>query len=268
MSTPGTYAENPAENYERYFVPVIGAPVARTLIEAADLKSGEAVLDVGCGTGVVARMAKEIVGTAGTVLGVDVHPGMLAVARSVSTEAMPIEWCQSPAENVPFDDGRFDAVLSQMSLQFFEDKSAALQEMYRVTAPEGRLILNVPGRISPLFSALADTLGKHIQPELSGFVEKVFSLHDEAELRQLVESVGYKDVSVQTAGITLKLPPPTDFLWQYVHSTPLVMGVRPASNEATAAVEQDIRAAWEDFIAGDGMIYEQSVVTVGARKAA
>ena len=73
---------NPPENYERYFVPNIGAPVAKDLIEIAALHPNERVLDVACGTGIVARLASQRVGTNGSVVGLDVNPGMLAVARS------------------------------------------------------------------------------------------------------------------------------------------------------------------------------------------
>ena len=86
--TPGVsfkkYGSNAAENYERYFVPTIGTVWAIALLDAAELQSGERVLNIACGTGVVPRLAAERVGPKGTVAGLDINPGMLAVARSVS----------------------------------------------------------------------------------------------------------------------------------------------------------------------------------------
>ena len=84
MSVPAfdeRYAGNPAENYERYFVPSIAAPLGDDLIAAAALQPGERVLDVACGTGLLARRAAERVGRSGSVAGSDIHPAMLAVAR-------------------------------------------------------------------------------------------------------------------------------------------------------------------------------------------
>jgi ubiquinone/menaquinone biosynthesis C-methylase UbiE len=70
-----TYSENAAENYERYFVPTIGRPLATDLVELAALRPGERVVDVACGTGIVARLAVERVGAHGAVAGVDIKPG-------------------------------------------------------------------------------------------------------------------------------------------------------------------------------------------------
>jgi len=117
---------NPPANYERFFVPAIGAPLAKDLIRVAALRPGERVLDVACGTGVVARFASEQVGTTGTVVGLDVNPGMLAVARSATPPGMSIEWHQASAEGMPFPDAAFDVVLCQMGLQFMPNKQAAL----------------------------------------------------------------------------------------------------------------------------------------------
>ncbi|HUG37602.1 MAG TPA: methyltransferase domain-containing protein, partial [Candidatus Limnocylindrales bacterium] len=78
----GTFGTNPAENYERFFVPAIGRPLAVDLVREADLRPGERVLDAACGTGVVARLAAAEVGPDGEVAGLDVNPGMLAVAAA------------------------------------------------------------------------------------------------------------------------------------------------------------------------------------------
>jgi ubiquinone/menaquinone biosynthesis C-methylase UbiE len=118
------FGSNAAENYESYFVPAIGAPVAADLIKVAALNSGERVLDVGCGTGVVTRLAAEKTGS--RVAGLDLNPGMLAVARSVTRAEMSIDWHEASAETIPLPDEGFDVVLCQMSLQFVSDKPSAV----------------------------------------------------------------------------------------------------------------------------------------------
>ncbi len=91
MVTYETYAGSAPENYERYFVPAIDEPIARDLIDAADLRAGERVLDVACGTGVVTRLAAERIGATGTVAGVDISPGILTVARTATPADVRID---------------------------------------------------------------------------------------------------------------------------------------------------------------------------------
>src|SRR5688572_9319139 len=144
------------EDYERYFVPAIGAPLAADLIDMAALRPGERVLDVACGTGIVARLAAERVGTTGSVAGLDINPGMLAVARSVAPPAVPIEWHEASAESMPLPDEAFDVVIFQMGLQFVLDKRAALREMRRVLAHGGRMGVNKSGHMTPFVTIMAE----------------------------------------------------------------------------------------------------------------
>ncbi|HZD41684.1 MAG TPA: methyltransferase domain-containing protein, partial [Terriglobales bacterium] len=238
----GSYGGSAPENYERYFVPAIGAPLANDLIKIAALRPGERVLDVACGTGVVARLASQLVGAAGTVVGLDVNPGMLAVARSTTPPGIAIDWHEASAEAMPLPDASFDAVLCQMGLQFVPDKHAALSEMRRVLLPGGRLIFNVPGPTPQLFVIMGEALARHIGAAAAGFVNHVFSLHDTAELQHLMNGAGFRDVSVQVDTKSLRLPPPEEFLWQYVYSTPLAGVVGQVNVELRGSLERDVVA--------------------------
>ena len=182
-STPGQpfgtgYSANVAHNYERFFVPAISMPLALDLIDSAALRPGERVLDVACGTGVIARLAAERVGTTGTVTGLDLNPGMLAVARSVTPATSTIAWREASADAMPVPDRSFDVALCQLGLQFVPDKRAALRELRRVLVPGGRLLLNVPGPTPPFFAVVEHALARHIGPQAAAFVRVVFSLHD------------------------------------------------------------------------------------------
>lgn len=261
-----SYAGSAAENYERYFVPSIGAPVAADLIEVAAIRPGERVLDVACGTGVVTRMVAERVGEDGTVAGLDVNPGMLAVARTVTPPGVSIDWHESSAEEMPLPDDAFDVELCQMALQFIPDKAAALREMHRTLAPGGRVALNLPGPTPPHFAAMAEALDRHVQPGSGKFAHAVFSLHDARRLRQLMSEAGFDAIEVEARPKSLRLPAPADFLWQYVHSTPLSAAVAGASDEQRAALEQDVCAAWQGSVTDGGMEMTVTVTTVTARK--
>ena len=128
------YGGSAPENYQRYFVPVIGGPFAEDLIAEAALRPGERVLDVACGTGVVARLAAERVGPSGTVAAVDLDPAMLSVARSVSSTGAAIRWYETSAESIPLPDDAFDVVLCQLGLQLVADQRRTARNAPRAGA--------------------------------------------------------------------------------------------------------------------------------------
>ena len=260
-----TYSGNAAENYEKFFVPAIGGPLAQELIAAASLQPGERILDVACGTGVVTRLAAQQVGNRGSVAGLDVNPGMLSVARAVTPSELTIDWYETSAEATPLPDAAFDVVLCQMGLQFIPDRLRALRETRRVLRPGGRVVLNLPGPTPALFSAMSEALATHIGAECAEFVALIFSLYDADELRSLLHDAGFSDVDVSSTPRTLRVPAPRDFLWQYIYSTPLVALVENASEEQRRALEDEISERWQEFVVDDGMRLEVDVTTVLAK---
>lgn len=267
MSEPNyekSYGRNPAENYERYFVPTIGGPVAADLVEAAALRPGERVLDIACGTGIVTRLAAERVGSGGTVAGLDVAPGMLAVAREAAPPGISIDWYEAPADAIPLPDDGLDVVLCGMGLQFFSDKEAALREVRRVLAPGGRFVANLPGPTPAVLQAMDEALDRHFGAEAASFVQAVFSLHEPDELRNLATAAGFGRVSVQSATRTLQLPPPEEFLWQYIHSTPLAAKVASASDDLRAALQDDFTARCQELVEDGALTLRVNMTTVTA----
>lgn len=260
------YGGSPAENYQRYFVPAIGRPVATGLVEAAQLRPGERVLDVACGTGVGARLAREAVGRGSDVTGLDVNPGMLAVARAATPAEMAIDWVEAPAEAMPLPDDSFDAVLCGMGLQFFSDRRAGLAEIRRVLRPGGRFVANLPGPAPPPLEIMAEELARHVGPESASFVHLVFDLHDADEIRELVESAGFTEVETRAAPVGLELPPPRDFLWQYVRSTPLAPAVAEVEEHRRRALERDYAARCADFVEDGALRGAVRMTTVTATR--
>lgn len=261
-----SYSQNAAENYERYFVPSIGRPVAAALVEAAGLRAGERVLDVACGTGIVARLAAEQVGPRGAVAGLDLNPAMLAVAREVAPAEASIAWHEAPAESIPLPDERFDVVLCGMGLQFFSDREAGLREMRRVLVPGGRLLANVPGPAPPPLEAMAEALARHVSPESASFVHAVFSLHDADEIRALANDAAFDDVEVRSEPVVLHLPSPTDFLWQYVHSTPMAAVVAQVDEERREALEREFSDRCQGFVTDGVLAGAVRMTTLTARR--
>ena len=263
-----SYGANPAENYERFFTPAIGEPLAQALLERAAVQPKERVLDVACGTGVVSRLLAQSLRPNGGLAGLDPNPAMLAVARSVIPASEGIQWYEAAAEKMPLPAESFDVVLCQMGLQFMPDRSAALQEMRRVLSRNGRLLLSLPGPIPGIFDDLASALGRCVGPPAAGFVRQVFSLHDLAEVEGIIRGAGFEQVEVQAEEYDLQLPPPQQFLWQYVHSTPLSVSVSQMDEPARAEFEREVLDAWASSGGDGGLGLRLRMVVASATRAA
>jgi SAM-dependent methyltransferase len=194
---------------------------------------------------------------------VDPNPGMLEAARSTSDD---VEWRQGAAEDLPLPDGSFDAVVCSLGFQFFADKGKALEEMRRVLATGGRVALGTTGPTPPLMATIADALTVHIGPEASKFVHAVFSVHDADQLRTMVKSAGFDDVKVESKSVPLRVPPPADFFWQYVHSTPLAGIARETDDDTRVALERDVVERCEPFLDGDALVIEPRLLLATARR--
>ena len=261
-----TYGDNAAENYEKYFVPAIGRPFGVDLVNDADLRPGESVLDVACGTGVISRLAAERVGPGGAVSALDVNAAMLSVARSLPSP-IPIKWYETAAESVPLPDKSFDVVFCQLGLQFIADRAAAVREMHRVLKTGGRLYINtaIP---NAFFDVLDRGIRRHVSEEASAFVRAVFSLNDPQQMRDLLTGAGFQIESIRSHHKQLDLPAPPDFMWQYIYCTPLMALLPQSGNAQTTALEREVVAEWQPWVVGDGIRCEQAVLVSAGRRSA
>lgn len=181
--------EATARAYEERLVPSLFQPWAHWLADTVELQTGHHVLDVGCGTGVLARAIAERVGLAGSVVGVDVNPGMLRVARRIAPD---LEWREGSVDALPFHDASFDAVVSQFALMLFPDRPAATREMSRVLKPGGSLAIVVFDSLAEneAYEAIANTYERVVGAATADALRYPFSLGDTEELSQLVADAG------------------------------------------------------------------------------
>lgn len=228
MSEPGQWqvAGSAPEVYERELVPAVFGPWAPIVIGLAHPNPGERVVDIACGTGIVARVAAARVGPSGSVDAVDLNPGMLSVARSVATtkgDSASIQWHEASADKLSFPKRSFDIAHCQLGLQFFADRLAALREMHRVLVPEGRPALMVWRGIgeSPGFQELAEILEKNISPAAAAIMRAPFGLSDASELTQLVEAAGFRDIKVHQRAGSIQFPSIERFVSSYIAGSPL-----------------------------------------------
>jgi ubiquinone/menaquinone biosynthesis C-methylase UbiE len=262
MSQQGQWqvAGSAPEVYERELVPAVFGPWAPIVVGLAHPRPGERVIDIACGTGIVARVAGTRVGPSGSVAAVDLNPGMLDVARSVAMTSEPgvsIQWHVSSADKLPFPDSSFDIVYCQLGLQFFADRPGALREMRRVLVTEGRLALMVWCNIreSPGFAALAEILERNISPAAASIMRAPFGLFDAGELTQLVETAGFRDVRVEHRVGAVQFPSVERFVLSYVAGSPLASHVAQANLAAREELTGDTKHALEKYVTEGGFSF-------------
>lgn len=209
MALPG-YAMNQAsfpELYEQFLVGPLFRPWAEITLDELKLHSGDRVLDIACGTGIVARLAKERLGDGGKVVGVDISPEMLAVARS---KAPDIDWRAGNASALPCRaEEQFNFVICQQGLQFFPDKPSAVAQMRRALAKDGRLAVSTwrSDDEIPFFRKLR----RIAERRLGEIVDRRYSLGDAAVLEGLLRDAGFEDVRSGTISRIIRFESDTWF---------------------------------------------------------
>jgi SAM-dependent methyltransferase len=174
-------------NYERTAGQLL--PAAEELIEVAAPREGEHVVDVGCGTGNAALLAAA---RGARVTGVDPAGRLLQVARErASAEGLEIEFVAGDGASIPLGDGEADLVLSVFGVIFAPDPAAAVAEMARVCAPDGRIVLSawVPtGAISRMARIPREAVARALGTPPTG---APFPWHERDALAELLEPHGF-----------------------------------------------------------------------------
>jgi SAM-dependent methyltransferase len=260
-------AGSAAEVYERELIPAIFGPWAPQVVALAGPARGERVLDVACGTGVVARLAAQWVGPVGRVVGLDLNPSMLAVARSLPAAGVPVGWVQASAVRLPFRDRSFDVACCQLGLQFFPDRPAALAEMARVLAAGGRMVAMVwqPIDRSPGFAVLAEALDRHIGPAAGAIMRTPFALGDERALRGLVAGAGFQDVEVDRQAGVVRFGSARKLIVAYGTGSPLAGPIGGAGPAARAGLLAEVQAALDSWQSPAGLAFPIEALLVSGR---
>jgi SAM-dependent methyltransferase len=257
---------NPAEAYDRYLVPSLFEPWSRELIQRAKVWKGDRVLDVACGTGIVAC---RIAATGAQVTGLDVTPGMLAQAKvRAGEEGVGVTWVERSAERLPFAAGSFDLVTCQQGVQFVADRAAAVKEMRRVLAPGGRAVIacwtGLEGQ--PGYAPLHEVARRHFGER--GF-SAPFSLGGEAVLRGLLAGAGFAPIAIETVTRVCRFPDPEVFVRRTLVAAagffPELEALDPELREAriTAAAAEATPALADRIEGGQLVMPTQSLLAVG-----
>lgn len=253
MTKAASQAEvDAARAYEDLFVPALFGQWAPIVLDVAQVAQGQRVLDVACGTGVVAREAAARTGPTGSVVGLDPGAGMLAVAEGL---APAVEWRQGTAESLPFPDESFDAVVSQFGLMFFVDRPQALREMLRVLTPGGRLVVAVWDSLenTPGYMSEVELLERIAGPEAADALRAPYVLGDRNEVAALFAEAGMPSVAIETHPGTARFPSVRTMVEADLRGWLRLMGVI-LTEKAIDRILREAEHALGSYVTGNGVV--------------
>lgn len=203
--TSAEWADHFASNWSRYADQIERqlAVVDPALFTHAAVRSGDDVVDVGCGRGPTTSTAAALAGPSGSILGIDLAGPLVteAAQRHRDTPGAPIQWIAGDAQRHDFASDAADLVLSRFGTLFFDDPVAAFANLRRATRPTGRLAIAVWDRrdrselhARPLAIALAACERFGHRPTLPGPVDGPFAFGDLDHARDVVTAAGWSRI--------------------------------------------------------------------------
>lgn len=262
INTEWQLTGNMAERYEEFLVPVIFVPWAEELLRRAGQIEGQDLLDLACGTGIVARMAAD---RGARVVGSDINAGMLAQAARCS-EGLGVRYEAADAQDLPFEDESFDLIICQQGLQFFPEKAGALAECFRVLRPGGRAIFCTARTVAenPLMHAQITAFGAHLGEETTGAIRAVCGFNDQRQIRDQFDGAGFDPVEIDHVVLDLRAEDGRTFVDGLMKATPVAERIAQMDGAERAALGDALLSAFGDHYDGAELTFPHSANVVTA----
>jgi SAM-dependent methyltransferase len=254
-----------AKAYEALHVPALFEEWVQPVLHAAKVAPGQTVLDVACGTGVLARGARQRVGPSGSVIGIDPDAGMLAVAAEIDPS---VDLREGVAEALPLPDGSVDAVVSQFGMMFFRDRARAAREMFRVLRGGGRIVVAVWDALEnqPAYSIEVGLLEELAGKDAGDALRAPFSLGDAERVRMELEGAGFEDVRIETQMGRGRFPSVRTLVEADLRGWLPLMGVHLTEETMEIVLEASERAM-AHLVTDDGQaVFDSPAHLIGARR--
>ena len=251
--------------YEDQKVTAMFGPLARAILDVVTVTTDDRILDVACGTGIVSRTIHNKVATDTAIAGIDINESMLQIAREITDDQQKaFSWHLGDVTDLPFKENEFTAIFCQQGIQYFPDEQAALKEMNRVLASNGQLILSVWGGASDFFVAMADSVAKHISPELGAKYLAPFSFKLIEQLPSMLIATGFKDISVKNLSVDRVITNTEISIPKEILAHPAGQKVQDAGEEVVKAITNDVANACKKYQSGKDMVVPQRVNLIHA----
>jgi SAM-dependent methyltransferase len=265
------WSEKASIYHENYVAPRVGPfKSVEKLIEAAKLCEGDRVLDVATGTGIVAMEALKKVGKNGKVVGIDISPGPLTIARKELGMINNIELLEMDAEDLKFPDESFDVALSEFALFFFPDAQKALREIKRVLVKDGRIAISVHGSEEniPYFSSISNSILHHIPDIRPPGTPNPYRFGKHDVLRAELERCDLKNIDTKSYVYTYNAGTFDNYWNEFIRSTATTIRKRLESVDASVfeKIRNEAKQKVEKFLQGDTLEFPWEVLVASATK--
>lgn len=208
--------------YDECIGPVWFDPFAADLVQRLQQRPPGDVLEIACGTGLVTRRLRERLDPSLQLTATDLSKVMLDYARAKLDGRKGIEWREADALKLPFEDGKFGAVVCGFGIMFMPDRQAALKEARRVLKAGGILLFNVWDGIenNPHALANADVLEAMFPDDPEMKFRTPYEMSDPALLRKLLAGASFRETRIESKRIPIEGADPRAIATGQIRGTP------------------------------------------------
>ncbi|HTA98961.1 MAG TPA: methyltransferase domain-containing protein [Bradyrhizobium sp.] len=251
---------------------IVLAPVADALIDRADVKQGERIVDVGCGAGATTVAFAQKVGPSGHVMGVDISGPMLARARENLPARLSAEFVLADATIYPFGPASFDLLASRFGVMFFADPARSFANLHKAMRPSGRLAFACwrEPRENPFFMAPLQAVYKHAPrlPQPGPEDPGPFAFASEARVQRVLGEAGFSGIKMEPVDLSLDIAVGRGVdvaVQSALEIGPAARALAEQPPEVVAAAKDSIREALMPFVRGQAVPLPASIWIVTAK---
>ncbi len=268
MSSITGFAGSVPTNYEKYLGSMLFEPYAVDIVDRLNKTELRSILEIACGTGRVTKHLVNALPADGTLTATDLNPDMIAVAQKMISDPRII-WQPANAQELPFEDCSFDAVVCQYGVMFFPDKPKAFAEAYRVLNPGGQYLFNCWSSLerNPAPAIVHRKLIEEFGDAAPRFLEVApYSFYDHDVIHKLMTDAGFQNVTLHDVALDSHYESTDTVVKGFLDGTPIYGFLQGQDPDRIARVRENIRKELVETIGEESDVVKLHAVVCEGRK--